>query len=134
VQGVEIRRYEIIYELIEDVKAALEGLLAPDIVDVIVGKGEVKQVFAVKGGAVAGSAIRDGKVTRGGYIRVVRNGQSVHEGKVSTLKHFKDDAKEIEKGQECGIGIDGFHDFQVGDLLEFYVKETRTRRLSQSPR
>jgi len=133
-EGVEIRRYEIIYELIEDVKAALEGLLAPDIVDVIVGKGEVKQVFAVKGGAVAGSAIRDGKVTRGGYIRVVRNGQSVHEGKVSTLKHFKDDAKEIEKGQECGIGIDGFHDFQVGDLLEFYVKETRTRRLSQSPR
>ncbi len=133
-EGVEIRRYEIIYELIEDVKAALEGLLAPEIVDVTVGKGEVKMVFAVKGGSVAGSAIRDGKVSRGGMIRVVRNGQTVHEGKVTTLKHFKDDVKEMEKGQECGIGIDGFSGFQVGDLLEFYVKETRTRRLSQSPR
>jgi translation initiation factor IF-2 len=133
-EGVEIRRYEIIYELIEDVKAALEGLLAPEVVDVIVGKGEVKALFQVKGGAVAGSAVRDGKVTRGGLIRVVRNGQMVHEGKVTTLKHFKDDVKEMEKGQECGIGIDGFSKFQVGDLLEFYAKETRTRRLSQSPR
>jgi translation initiation factor IF-2 len=132
--GVEIRKYEIIYDLIEDVKAALEGLLAPDVVDVIVGKGEVKQTFAVKGGNIAGTAIRDGKVQRGGFIRVVRNGQVVHEGKVNTLKHFKDDVKEIEKGQECGIGIDGFAQFQVGDLLEFFVKETRTRRLSQSPR
>jgi len=133
-EGVEIRRYEIIYELIEDVKAALEGLLAPEVVDVVVGKGEVKALFAVKGGAVAGSAVRDGKVTRGSLIRVLRNGAMVHEGKVTTLKHFKDDVKEIEKGQECGIGIETFHDFKVGDLLEFYVKETRTRRLSQSPR
>jgi translation initiation factor IF-2 len=132
--GVEIRKYEIIYDLIEDVKAALEGLLAPEVVDVIVGKGEVKQVFSVKSGTVAGTAVRDGKVARGGHIRVMRNGAMVHEGKVTTLKHFKDDVKEIEKGQECGIGIDGYRDFQVGDLLEFYVKETRTRRLSQSPR
>ncbi len=132
--GVEIRKYEIIYDLIEDVRAALEGLLAPDIVDVITGKGEVKQTFAVKGGNIAGTAIRDGKVARGGFIRVLRSGQVVHEGKVNTLKRFKDDVKEVEKGLECGIGIDGFGGFQVGDLLEFYSKETRTRRLSQSPR
>ncbi|MBI3564574.1 MAG: translation initiation factor IF-2, partial [Elusimicrobia bacterium] len=132
--GVEIRKYEIIYDLIEDVKAALEGLLAPEVVDVIVGKGEVKMTFAVKGGNIAGTAIRDGKVTRGGFIRVVRGGKVVHDGKVTTLKHFKDDVKEMEKGQECGIGIDGFGGFAVGDLLEFYAKETRTRRLSQSPR
>jgi len=132
--GVEIRKYEIIYDLIEDVKAALEGLLAPEIVDVIVGKGEVKATFAVKGGNIAGTAIRDGKVTRGGFMRVMRGGEKIHEGKVATLKHFKDDVKEMDKGQECGIGIDGFGDFQVGDLLEFFVKETRTRRLSSSPR
>ena len=132
--GVEIRKYEIIYDLIEDVKAALEGLLAPEIVDVIVGKGEVKQTFAVKGGNIAGTAIRDGKVSRGGHIRVVRGGQAVHSGKVTTLRHFKDDVKEVEKGMECGIGIDGFGGFQAGDLLEFFVKEARTRRLSSSPR
>ncbi|MFI5362325.1 MAG: translation initiation factor IF-2 [Elusimicrobiota bacterium] len=132
--GVEIRKYEIIYDLIEDVKAALEGLLAPEIVDVIVGKGEVKATFAVKGGNIAGTAVRDGKVTRGGFMRVMRDGEKVHEGKVATLRHFKDDVKEIEKGQECGIGIDGYGGFKVGDLLEFYVKETRTRRLSSSPR
>jgi translation initiation factor IF-2 len=132
--GIEIRKYEIIYDLIEDVKAALEGLLAPEVVDVVVGKGEVKATFAVKGGNIAGTAVRDGKVTRGGFIRVMRDGAKVHEGKVATLKHFKDDVKEIEKGQECGIGIDGFGGFKVGDLLEFYVKETRTRRLSSSPR
>jgi translation initiation factor IF-2 len=132
--GVEIRKYEVIYDLIEDVKAALEGLLAPEIVDVIVGKGEVKATFAVKGGNIAGTAVRDGKVTRGGFVKVMRNGEKVHEGKVATLKHFKDDVKEIEKGQECGIGIDGFAGFKVGDLLEFFVKESRTRRLSSSPR
>ena len=133
-EGVEIRKYEIIYDLIEDVKAALEGLLAPEIVDVVVGKGEVKQTFAVRNGVVAGTAVRDGKVSRGGHIRIVRNGAIVHMGKVNTLKHFKDDVKEVEKGQECGIGIDGFSDFKVGDLLEFFIKESRTRRLSQSPR
>ena len=132
--GLEIRKYEIIYDLIEDVKAALEGLLAPEIVDVVVGKGEVKQTFQVRGGLVAGTAVRDGKVTRGGHIRVLRGGAMVHEGKVAMLKHFKDDVKEVEKGQECGLIIDGYTDFKVGDLLEFYVKESRTRRLSQSPR
>ncbi|MEK7382448.1 MAG: translation initiation factor IF-2 [Elusimicrobiota bacterium] len=133
-EGVEIRKYQIIYDLIEDVKAALEGLLAPEVVDVVVGKGEVMKTFAVRTGMVAGAAIRDGKLSRGGFIRVMRSGAMVHSGKVTTLKHFKDDVKDVERGQECGIGIDGYSDFKVGDLLEFFVKESRTRRLSQSPR
>ncbi|MEQ1919835.1 MAG: translation initiation factor IF-2, partial [Elusimicrobiota bacterium] len=133
-EGVEVRKYSDIYDLIEDVKAALEGLLAPEIVDVVVGKGEVKALFKVKTGTIAGSAIRDGKITRGGHIRVVRDGKILHTGKVTTLRHFKDDVKEVEKGMECGIGIEGFNDVAVGDLLEFFVKESRTRRLSQSPR
>jgi translation initiation factor IF-2 len=133
-EGVEVRKYAVIYDLIEDVKAALEGLLAPEIVDVVVGKGEVKALFKVKTGVIAGSAVRDGKISRGGHIRVVRDGKILFTGKVSTLRHFKDDVKEVEKGQECGIGIDGYNDIAVGDLLEFFVKESRTRRLSQSPR
>jgi len=133
-EGVEVRKYSVIYDLIEDVKAALEGLLAPEIVDVVVGKGEVKALFKVKTGTIAGSAVRDGKITRGGHIRVVRDGKILHTGKVTTLRHFKDDVKEVEKGMECGIGIEGFNDVAVGDLLEFFVKESRTRRLSQSPR
>jgi len=133
-EGVEVRKYAVIYDLIEDVKAALEGLLAPEIVDVVVGKGEVKALFKVKTGVIAGSAVRDGKISRGGHIRVVRDGKILFTGKVSTLRHFKDDVKEVEKGQECGIGIDGYNDVAVGDLLEFFVKESRTRRLSQSPR
>ncbi len=133
-EGVEVRKYQIIYDLIEDVKAALEGLLAPEIVDVVVGKGEVKALFKVKSGVIAGSAIRDGKISRGGHIRVLRDGAVVHTSKVTTLRHFKDDVKEVEKGMECGIGIEGFSDVAVGDLLEFFVKESRVRRLSQSPR
>ncbi len=133
-EGVEVRKYQVIYDLIEDVKAALEGLLAPEIVDVVVGKGEVKALFKVKSGVIAGSAIRDGKISRGGHIRVLRDGSVIHTGKVTTLRHFKDDVKEVEKGMECGIGIEGFNDVAVGDLLEFFVKESRVRRLSQSPR
>src|SRR5262249_16494404 len=108
-EGVEIRRYEVIYDLIGDVKAALEGLLEPEIVDVVVGKGEVCEGSPLKGGGkVAGCFIRDGKVVRGGLVRLSRGGKIAAEGKVSTLKRFKDDAKEVEKNLECGLTIDGF--------------------------
>ncbi|MBI5629529.1 MAG: translation initiation factor IF-2 [Elusimicrobia bacterium] len=131
-EGVEIRRYQVIYDLIADVKAALEGLLEPEIVDVVAGKGEVREVFSVKGGArIAGCFVREGKVVRGGLARVVRGASVVHEGKISSLKRFKDDVKEVEKGLECGLGFDNFADFQKGDQLEFIVKESRTRRLTQ---
>ncbi|MFA6004650.1 MAG: translation initiation factor IF-2, partial [Elusimicrobiota bacterium] len=131
-EGVEVRKYEIIYDLIEDVKAALEGLLAPEIVDITVGKGEIQEIFSVKSGKVAGCAIRDGKVARAGLVRIKRGDKVVFDGKVSALKRFKDDVKEVEKGLDCGMDFDGFKDFQKGDQLEFYAKETRTRRLSQA--
>lgn len=114
-------------------KAALEGLLEPEIVDVIVGKGEVLQLFSVKdGGKVAGTIIRDGKVTRGCLGRLVRNGAVIHKGKVVSLRRFKDDAKEVEKGMECGLALDGAPAYMKGDLFEFIVTETRTRRLSDA--
>ncbi len=129
-EEVEIRSYKIIYDLIADVKAGLEGLLAPEIVEVIVGKAEVREIFPVKGSSfVAGCLVRDGKVSRGAFARVMRNGAKVAEGKVVNLKRFKDDVKEVEKNLECGIQIDGNASYQKGDTLEIFVKESRTRRL-----
>ena len=131
-EGVEVRKYEIIYDLIADIKAALEGLLAPEIVEVVVGKGELREIFKVKAGKVAGCMVRDGKVVRGGLVKIRRNGVLAYEGRVSTLKRFKDDVKEVEKGLECGMDFEGFKAFEKGDELEFYVKETRTRRLESA--
>ncbi|MFA6318889.1 MAG: translation initiation factor IF-2, partial [Elusimicrobiota bacterium] len=132
-EGVECRKYEIIYEIIADVKAALEGLLEPEIVEVVVGKGEVLQVFSVKdGGRVAGTMIREGKVTRGCAGRLLRAGAVVAKGKVSSLRRFKDDVKEVEKGMDCGLSLEGSPVYQKGDLFEFVVTETRTRRLSDA--
>ncbi|MBI4377358.1 MAG: translation initiation factor IF-2 [Elusimicrobia bacterium] len=133
-EGVEIRKYEIIYDLIADVRAALEGLLEPEVVDVVVGRGEVREVFGVRNGKVAGCYVREGKVVRGGMVRLIREGQVVHEGKIGSLKRFKDDAKEVEKGLECGLMMEGFQGYQKGDQLEFIVKETRTRRLESQPK
>jgi translation initiation factor IF-2 len=131
-EGVEVRKYDIIYDLIEDVKAALEGLLEPEIVEVISGKGEIRELFSVKSGKVAGCMIRDGKVVRGNLVKIKRDGTEVYSGRVNSLKRFKDDVKEVEKNLECGMDFEGFKDFAKGDQLEFFVKETRTRRLSQS--
>ncbi len=132
-EEVEIRSYKIIYDLIADVKAALEGLLAPEIVEVVVGKAEVREIFPLKGKAfVAGSFVREGKVSRGAFARVIRNGAKVFEGKVVNLKRFKDDVKEVEKNLECGIQIDGNVSYQQGDTLEIFVKESRTRRLESA--
>ena len=132
-EEVEIRSYKIIYDLIADVKAALEGLLAPEIVEVVVGKAEVREIFPLKGKSfVAGSFVREGKVSRGAFARVIRNGAKVFEGKVVNLKRFKDDVKEVEKNLECGIQIDGNVSYQQGDTLEIFVKESRTRRLESA--
>ncbi len=132
-EEVEIRSYKIIYDLIADVKAALEGLLAPEIVEVVVGKAEVREIFPLKGKAfVAGSFVREGKVSRGAFARVIRNGAKVFEGKVVNLKRFKDEVKEVEKNLECGIQIDGNVSYQQGDTLEIFVKESRTRRLESA--
>ncbi len=134
-EEVEIRSYNIIYDLIADVKAGLEGLLAPEIVEVTIGKAEVREIFPAKGNSfVAGCFIRDGKVSRGALARIIRNGASVHEGKITGLKRFKDDVKEVEKNLECGIQIDGSPVFQKGDSIEIFIKESRTRRLASAQR
>ncbi len=130
-EGVEVRRYNIIYDLIADVKAGLEGLLEPETVEVTQGKAEVKQLFKLRDGAVAGCVVRDGKITRAAFARVLRGGRKIYEGKITSLKRFKDDAREVEKGLECGLVIDGAAAIQVGDLIESYTKETRTRRLDE---
>ncbi|MEK9146213.1 MAG: translation initiation factor IF-2, partial [Elusimicrobiota bacterium] len=129
-QGVEVRRYEIIYDLTADVKAALEGLLEPEIVDVAVGKAEIREIFSVRGGGkVAGCYVTDGKAVRGSGAKVFRGNAVLGEVKVESLKRFKDDAKEVEKNLECGLGLSGYSDFQKGDRLEFFGKEKRVRRL-----
>jgi translation initiation factor IF-2 len=127
--GIEIRTYKIIYELLADVKAAMEGLLAPEIVESTIGKLEVRQVFAIRGSKIAGCMVQDGKAQRSAEAKVLRGGQQVFAGKVAGLKRFKDDVKEVEKGFECGISLEGFNDYKIGDLLEIVVKTKQTRRL-----
>ncbi|HVC09846.1 MAG TPA: translation initiation factor IF-2 [Elusimicrobiota bacterium] len=131
--GIEIRKYDVIYDLIADVKAAMEGLLEPEIVEVPLGKAEVRQIFKVKGGAIAGSFVLEGKLARGASVKIFRGGATLHEGKISSLKRFKDDVKEVDKGFDCGVGVDGFADYKTGDEIRAVTKETRIRRLNPAP-
>jgi translation initiation factor IF-2 len=123
--GVTITKYSIIYELIDGVKDMLSGLLAPEIQEQFLGRAEVRAVFHIqKIGAVAGCAVTDGKVVRNSIVKVMRGGEEFLSGKLHTLKRFKDDAKEVASGYECGIAVDGYKDIQEGDILEaFEVKE-----------
>ena len=129
--GVEIRPYKIIYDLTADVKAALEGLLEPETVDVVVGKVEVRQEFKIKKTKIAGCQVLEGKAVRGAKIKVLRSGAAVGEGRLESLKRFKDDVKEVEKGLECGLIIAGV-EWQLGDSFELSVQEKRVRRLTPS--
>lgn len=122
-EGVEIRIYQIIYKLIEDIEKTVTGMLEPTYVDVIDGHTEVRATFKVKGGNIAGSYITDGKVKKNSLARVMRGGQLLHEAEVNSLKHFRDDVSEMVAGNECGVGVEGFSDFVVGDTIEFYHKE-----------
>ncbi|MGE4551790.1 MAG: translation initiation factor IF-2 [Desulfovibrionaceae bacterium] len=124
-EHVEIRFYDIIYKLVDDIKAAMSGMLKPDIEEVYLGQAEVRETFNVpKVGTVAGCAVVDGKLTRNANVRLLRNGVVVYTGKLSSLKRFKDDAKEVAKGFECGVGLERFNDIKVGDFIEaFELKE-----------
>jgi translation initiation factor IF-2 len=118
---VDIRFYSIIYNLIDDVEKALKGMLEPKLVEVIEGRADVKAVFpAGKGSKAAGVLVAEGKVTRNASVRVRRGKEIIADSTVSSLKRFKDDAKEVATGYECGVGIKDFNDFEVGDVLEFY--------------
>jgi translation initiation factor IF-2 len=129
-EGVEIKLYDIIYNIINDVRAAMEGLLEPVYKEVALGRAEVRETFKVpKVGTIAGSYIMDGKVTRDAKVRLVRNGITVYDGKILSLKRFKDDAREVAAGYECGIGIEGFNDIKTGDVIEAYIEEQVERKL-----
>ena len=129
-EGVDIKLYDIIYNVIADVRAAMEGLLDPIFKEVVQGRAEVREIFRVpKIGAIAGSYVTDGKITRSAGLRLLRDGVVVYEGRIASLRRFKDDAKEVAAGFECGIGIEGFNDIRVADVIEAYVKEQIERKL-----
>ncbi len=130
IQGIEIRTYKIIYELLEDVTASMNGLLEPEIVEIVTGKAEILQIFDLSSGRVAGSIVREGKIKRNQDMRLIRDGEVVSKGKVSGLKRVKDDVKEVDKNIECGILTEGCKDFAVGDFIEAITKEERVRRLT----
>ncbi|MDD4985467.1 MAG: translation initiation factor IF-2 [Dehalococcoidales bacterium] len=126
IEGISIRSYDVIYDLISDVSSALKGMLEPSYVEVIEGRAEVRNIFtAGKKEKVAGAYVTEGKVSRGASVRLRRGEQMVCESTVSSLRRFKDDVKEVAAGYECGLGIKDFNSFQVGDVLEFFKTETR---------
>jgi translation initiation factor IF-2 len=129
-EGIDIKFYDIIYNAIAEVRAAMEGLLDPVYKEVVQGRAEVREVFRVpKIGAIAGSFVIDGKIVRSASLRLIRDGVVVYEGKIASLRRFKDDAKEVLSGFECGIGIEGFNDIRAMDIVETYVKEQIERKL-----
>jgi translation initiation factor IF-2 len=129
-EGVEIKLYRIIYEAVADVRAALEGLLRPEQREVIDGDAMVRELFKVaKVGTIAGCFVRNGVVNREGRVRVIRDGVQVYDGRISSLRRFKDDVKEVRQGFECGIGIENFNDVKVNDILECYRTEQVARTL-----
>lgn len=122
-EKVDIRKYNIIYKLIEDIDKALKGMLEPEYKDVLTGRAQVAKIFNVKKNVVAGSRVIKGTITRGTAAHVIRGGKEVFTGQLSSLKRFTDDVKEVAEGYECGISLDGFNDLQEGDIIEFYKKE-----------
>jgi translation initiation factor IF-2 len=119
--GVSIRLYEIIYRVIEDMQKAMLGLLAPEFEEVVTGEAEVREIFRVpKQGAIAGCFVRNGVITRGSKVRFLREGTVIWKGSIQSLRRFKDDAKEVQTGFECGIGLSDFQDLKAGDIIETY--------------
>ncbi|MGE0681719.1 MAG: translation initiation factor IF-2 [Candidatus Binatia bacterium] len=133
-EGVEIRLYSIIYEVIEDIRAALEGMLEPTYKEKPLGRAEVRQVFTISRlGLVAGCLVTEGKIVRGAHARLLRNRSVVHEGRIGSLRRFKDDVREVAVGTECGIGFEHFEGMQAGDMIEAYELEQVLRRLETRP-
>ncbi len=123
-QGVEVRLYNIIYKAIEDIEAALTGMLAPEFEEVVTGQAEVRSVFKIsKIGAVAGCYVTDGVIERNSLVRILREGIVIYEGKMASLKRFKDDAKEVKAGYECGISIENYNDIKEGDIIEASIEK-----------
>jgi translation initiation factor IF-2 len=128
--GVEIRYYNIIYNLVDDVKAALSGMLSPTLRETMLGNAQILELFNIsKVGLVAGCRVTDGVVQRGSHVRLIRDSVVVHEGKLSTLKRFKDEVAQVQAGQECGMAFENYHDMRVGDVIECYTVEEIRRTL-----
>ncbi|MBB5144073.1 translation initiation factor IF-2 [Desulfovibrio intestinalis] len=128
-ENVDVRFYEIIYKLVDDIKSAMTGMLAPVQREVYLGQAEVRDTFSVpKVGVIAGSYVADGKIARNAGVRLLRDGVVVYTGKISSLKRFKDDSKEVVKGNECGVGLENFNDVKIGDIIEAFetVEEAAT--------
>ncbi|HEY8418599.1 MAG TPA: translation initiation factor IF-2 [Limnochordales bacterium] len=127
-ENVDIRLYRVIYDAIEEMERALEGMLAPEVREVVLGRAEVRALFRVPNvGTVAGCYVTEGKIVRGAQVRVIRDGTVVHEGPMSSLKRFKDDVREVTEGYECGIGLERFQDLKEGDILEAFRMEEVAR-------
>jgi translation initiation factor IF-2 len=123
-EKVEIKLYNIIYDCVDDIKRAITGMLAPKLVEKTLGHAEVREIFSTpKSGSVAGSYVTDGKITRGSKVRVIRDKQVIFEGKIESLRRFKEDAKEVASGYECGIKIENFNDIKPNDIVESYMIE-----------
>ena len=130
-EKVDIRRYSIIYDVIEDVKSAMEGLLAPELREEVVGVAEIRKVFKVsKVGSIAGAYVNSGKISRTDNVRVIRDGIEIYSGKIESLKRFKEDAREVQQGYECGIKIENFDDIKEGDIIEAYVIHEIAQKLN----
>ena len=131
-ENVEIRTYEIIYKLLEDVSSAMVGMLAPDIEEIVTGEAEVRQVFRIpRVGAVAGCYVQNGTITRGAKVRFLRDGTIIWKGTINSLKRFTDDVREVQSGFECGIGLSNFQDLKAGDIIETFEEREVARTLDQ---
>ena len=123
-EGVDIRLYKVIYQAIEDIEAAMKGMLDPVFEEKVIGHAEVRQIFKASAvGNIAGSYVQDGVFQRGCKVRITRDGEQIYEGELASLKRFKDDAKEVQHGFECGIGIEDYNDIKIGDVIECFVME-----------
>jgi translation initiation factor IF-2 len=128
-EGVQIKLYSIIYELVDEVRDSMAGLLEPVVKETVIGTAEVRQVFTLsKGGNVAGCSVTNGRIAKG-KARVVRRKAVLFEGNIASLRRFQDEVSEVRAGMECGIRLDGFNDFQPGDLIESYVLEKVAQQL-----
>ena len=127
-EKVDIRLYRVIYKAIEDITSAMKGMLEPEFEEMVLGHVEVRQTFKVSNvGTIAGCYVTDGKITRNSMVRLLRDNVVVHEGKISSLKRFKDDAKEVAQGYECGVSLENYNDIKEGDVFESYIIQEKER-------
>ena len=133
-EGVDVRLYTIIYEAVADVRAAMEGMLEPTYREQVHGRVEIRQIFNIVGvGTIAGCYVTEGKVARGHSVRLLRDQVVVHEGKLASLKRFKDDVRDVAAGYECGLSLEGYQDLKQGDVIESYEKIPVIRRINPTP-